>query len=362
MCSHLINILTGSCMSPRPSCARATALLLISALAFGVGCSPDDELVRAESETSSDSSVTRAGGDELMSDAETSSDQDLDAGLPEPDDAEVTPSEPDAMLDAEVLDAEIPPPDPGADLPVITPAQFVMNEVQLLPSTDGFDLDGDGVPNNALSLLFEDELVGGVLGGDPNDYIARSVRRGELLLLLDMHKLNDWRNDEVVDIDIFLGSDADSRRRNNFEGEGEFFVTCSSLTPEGEAGSRFTRVEIAEGAMSGDGGSFRFLISFAANTEVILRDAKLIGQVSADGQTITEGMLSGSIIYSELEEVVRNDPEIGSGFAQIMLNFISAKLDIDSDGDGLLDAMSASFRFAAVSANILRDQPCAEGD
>ena len=93
-----------------------------------------------------------------------------------------------------------------------------MDEVVLLPAESGFDLDDDGTPD-ALALLFSDPLVGQALGGDPNEFIARTVRRGELLLLLDFHQLSDYSNDRRHHIDIFLGRDEDDRRRNNFGGE-----------------------------------------------------------------------------------------------------------------------------------------------
>ena len=74
------------------------------------------------------------------------------------------------------------------------------------------------------------------------------------------------------------------------------------------------------------------------------------------GQTINEATFSDSILYSVVEEAAHNDPEIGSVFAQIIPNFISSKLDIDSDGDGLLGAVSASNCLSATSTNMLRDQ------
>ena len=137
-------------------------------------------------------------------------------------------------------------------------------------------------------------------------------------------------------------------------------MSCSSLNDAGEAGSRFTEVELVNGELSGRRGQFRFLISFAGDTEVVLRDAKLSGKVSPDGEQITEGLLAGAVTFEELEEVVRNDPEIGSGFAQVMLNFLSSKLDMDLNQDGRADALSASFRFTAVRANIDRTMRCAE--
>ena len=109
----------------------------------------------------------------------------------------------------------------------------------------------------------------------------------------------------------------------------------------------------------GSDGAFRFLVSFS-NTEVLLQNAKIFGYFDAEGLQITEGMLGGAVSFEDLEEVVLNDPEIGPQFADVMLAFLRAKLDIDLDNDGDFDAMSASFRFEAVPAMIDRESPCAE--
>ncbi|MGC6418455.1 MAG: hypothetical protein ACON3Z_15130 [Bradymonadia bacterium] len=244
--------------------------------------------------------------------------------------------------------------DPTA--PLLDP-EFVMDEVILLPADSGFDLDDDGTPDNALALLFSDPLVGQALGGDPNEFIARTVRRGELLLLLDFHQLSDYSNDRRHHIDIFLGRDEDDRRRNNFEGDGRFFIGCSSLTNAGEPESQFNDVRLEGGRLQGAGGQFRFLVSFS-NTEVLLRNGRIEASMAPDGMRLTDGQIGGAVSYADLEEVVLNDPEIGPDFARIMLAFISRELDVDLSGDGTRDALSASFRFSAVRAEILRDLPC----
>ena len=247
--------------------------------------------------------------------------------------------------------------EPIEEGPLLEP-EYVMNSIELLPSDEGFDLTGDGIPNNSLALLFEDPYVGPALGGDPNEYIAKSVRRAELLLLLDFINFNDFEDDKSVDIEIFLGNDSDGDRSNNFDGT-EFTVTCSSLTSEGLAESQFIDAQIENGVLTGSGGAFRFLVSFS-NTEVLLQNAKIVGQFDSEGLQITEGMLGGAVSFEDLEEVVLNDPEIGPQFADVMLAFLRAKLDTDLDDDGDFDAMSASFQFEAVPAMIDRESPCAE--
>lgn len=255
-------------------------------------------------------------------------------------------------VDAEVPDAFFE--DPNA--PKLEP-EFVMNQVELLPLDEGFDLNENGEPNNALSLLFSDPVVGNALGGDPNEYIARTVRRGEMLLLMDFRNLNDFESDQNLHFDIFLGRDTDDRRGNNFNGDAEFLITCSSLTEADEPESRFMNATLDNGVLTGRNGQFRFLVSFS-NTEVLLQQARLVGTLSPDGQTITNGMMGGAVSFADLDEVIQNDPEIGPQFARVMQAFIRQKLDVDLDGDGLYDSLSAAFSFEAVRAVIRRDTAC----
>lgn len=242
-------------------------------------------------------------------------------------------------------------------LPLLEP-EFVMNQIILLDSDEGFDLTGDGHPNNGLALLFEDPMVGPALGGDPNDYIDQTIQRAQLLLLLDFRNVHDFQNDKQIDIDIFLGHDFDGDRSNNFDGS-EFSVTCSSITSQGEADSQFLDAELKEGRLNGTGGSFRFLVSFS-NTEVLLQNARIVGTLDSSGENITNGMIGGSVSFDDLKEVVENDPEIGPSFGQLMLAFLQNKLDTDLDEDGELDALSASFQFEATRALIDTESPCAE--
>ena len=153
------------------------------------------------------------------------------------------------MGEPDMLEPDMLEPDLGPDNG-INP-EFVMNQIELLSSEEGFDLDGDGSPDNGLALLFADQVVGQVLGGDPDEYIARTVRRGELLLLLDFHRLDHLVDDDYVNLDIFLGRDSDDRRRNNFNGEEDFFISCNSLNDDGTAESQFIGAKVTGGRLEG---------------------------------------------------------------------------------------------------------------
>ena len=244
-------------------------LLLIGAVC--TGCFEDQD--------TSNGRLLIVAEDASIQDASTNADQ----ALPDVHQLDSGPSVDSGSLDA-LVDAII---DDDPSLPNLDP-EYVMSEVRLLPVDVGFDLDGDGESDNALALLFSDPLVGQALGGDPNEFIARSVRRGDLLLLLDFHALNDFANDRRHDIDIFLGRDTDSRRRNNSNGDAEFYVSCSSVTATGEPESRFNHVKLTAGVLEGRGGQFRFLVSFS-NTEVLLRNARINGEMSADGLRFRTG-------------------------------------------------------------------------
>ena len=169
--------------------------------------------------------------------------------------------------------------------------EFVMNQIVLLSPEEDFDLDEDGFPNNGLAVIFADPLVGRALGSDPDEYIAWTVRRWELLLLLDFNWLDDLVNDDYVNLDIFFGRDSDTRRRNNLNGRQDFYIACNSLNDDSTPESQFIGAQITDGNVERTRGQFKLLVSLS-NTDVLLRGAKITRKVSEDGTTITEGMLA----------------------------------------------------------------------
>jgi len=233
-----------------------------------------------------------------------------------------------------------------------------MDEIQLLDLGEGVDLNGDSAPDNALAELFTDPVIGSALGGSPNPWIGQSVASGDLLVVLDFDFLGDFAEDPHTEIDMLLGSP--SADADPFSGGSPLSVRCGSLEDDGSAASRFDSVALAEGELSGEGGEFLFLMPFALDTVVVLRDAHIQARLAPDGTSLEDGVLAGSIRYGDLELVVENDPEIGSGFGELMLAFLDNQLDMDLDGDGDPDALSAAFAFHAVPAMVDRDGACVD--
>ena len=71
---------------------------------------------------------------------------------------------------------------------------------------------------------------------------------------------------------ISFGQDSDTRRRNNFNGEEDFFISCNSLNDDGTPESQFIGAQINGGRLEGEEG-IQFLVSFS-NTEVLLREPR----------------------------------------------------------------------------------------
>ena len=249
--------------------------------------------------------------------------------------------------------------DTAAPEPRLDP-QFVMDDIELLDFGQGVDLTGDGNPDNALAELFTDPVIGNALGGSPNGWIGQSVESGDLLVMLDFQFLGDFADDRHTEIDMLLGSPSTGDDADPFSGQTPLSVRCGSLAEDGAAASRFDAAALSGGALSGEGGEFLFLMPFARDTVVVLRDAHIEASLAPDGSSLQEGILAGSVRYEDLELVVENDPEIGSGFGELMLAFLDNRLDVDLDGDGDPDAMSAAFAFHAVPALIDRSGACVD--
>lgn len=247
--------------------------------------------------------------------------------------------------------------EPAPDVPPLEPivVQLRATSLGVLPPGEGFDLDGDAAPDNALAALFENPDVAGLLGGDPNGFLAKEIDDGDLNLLLDFLALHHVKDDAQVELDLMLGKPAV---------KGGYDVLCESLGEDGAPLSHFDTGSVSEGIFESGVGQFRFALSFAGDTVLTFRNARLTGELAnargVAGSGLSGGRLGGVLLLSELAEVLENDPEVGGEFVQLIMIYLQTVADIDTDDDGTPDAMSAGFFLTADATQVNRSAPCVE--
>ena len=304
----------------------ASALLLVHS-----SCGSDD--VSATADATPDSET--AADSESVSDAAV---EHLDATGPAGDAAE------DGTEDTAEDTAPLP-------APAIT-WDYLSHEVRLLGPGEGFDLDGDDVPDNALGELLSDPELQESFGGDPNEWLAESVADGDLALLIRLLEVHDRTatDDPSVGVEIYVG--------DGLDGDGAHLVSCDSYDEAGAPASLFTEATVTGGELAAGPGTFRFVMTFAANTELVFRHAHMSALVSADGAGLDDGRIGGVVVLTEIEAILNNDPELTESGKFIIYGLFESIADIDLDGDDEPDGVSAGFGVAASPAAIDTDSPC----
>ena len=153
-------------------------------------------------------------------------------------------------------EGEVPPgpPDPD-DVDLEWGWGFVMDSM-VIDAQAGFDLDGDGQRNNALSLV-------GLLA---NDQLAASLADGQLTLLFDLRAEDPVDNPEFP-LHFYMGQDQDGDASDNFSGEEEFVVELTSFDGAGDSLVHFNDTVIEDRRVSA--ATNRFPLSLPAGDGVI---------------------------------------------------------------------------------------------
>lgn len=208
-------------------------------------------------------------------------------------------------------------------------ANHVITSLEVGGWSDGFDLDGDGTTDNALSL------TGAVL--DP--VLDRVFQEAPVVLVLQCADLDDWHNDEAFDLGLLTANDTDGDSTDNFSGT-EIFDAGGMVNADGEA------LLASETALE----SGEYKATLLADTLTIgsfelslATPIYLSGAPSASAHDVVLGMGINTSALIALLEV--------SGYADAatLLNSLS---DLDTDSDGTNDAISAAFLASAVSCQL----------
>ncbi len=204
----------------------------------------------------------------------------------------------------------------------------LIDGVALLPSEDGFDLDGDGDADNGIGVL--EQWIG--------DFANQPVGGLEEVIVTQMFGVGD--EDPRAFFGLLAGFDADGDGDDNTSGS-EVFEVSEGVQPNGRATAAVT-VRI------GDGGSFTGqlpagvlpLFGFEVPTATPL---KVRGKV-------TEGEIELDVGAGiSVEAVTDLLDQFGAGWAG---GFIGQAADLDTDGDNRPDALSLAVRLKGVPCDI----------
>lgn len=206
----------------------------------------------------------------------------------------------------------------------------VMNDIGLLPSDEGLDLNGDGSPDNALGLL-SNLLPSGNAGG----FLAQAE---EQLIL------QTWWNrgaEAQAAVAVVRGSDRDGGLADGWE--GLTFVVEGQLLPNG-------RAEVSAVVSPDEAGRYEAdLPASPIDLGFIQLPTALPWRVEAQSsEDRHEGVLGTGVAVTELQRIL----------AANQLGFLNGQVaqlaDLDLDDDGTPDAISLAVSFSAVPCEVER--------
>jgi len=250
---------------------------------------------------------------------------------------------------------------------------MVIDLLEIMQPWEGFDVDGDGDPDNAL----------GFLASFANAGWRESMQAGDSIFLFDFTPWLEFLDEPSDDLGLsfYNAVDADNDPSNNHSGDGEFVVSIEQFDVSCEPTSRFDIVSIESTTVTASSDLWKFFIpdygtATFANIRLALDvDEDLAGLSGSMGAVWTicglatspfPGSTPGSFLdfaggaFGAVPDIDRD----GDGLEQIV--FAEARVQSCVDGDGteipgpdcacdprIADGYSIAFRGSAVPAAIV---------
>lgn len=250
--------------------------------------------------------------------------------------------------------------------------QVVINKIKLPDSTNAYamDLDGNGSMDNQIGTVVAaiKTFGSGVLTLQQD--LDQQFLQGKILMLLQVFA-RSLLSDPSVKLRLYLGRDLDSNPKDNYSGSEPL-----GLQPGGPKDMLLSGKIAGATIKAGPGKMVVPIPIGGSSTVVTLRKAHLSASVAKTGMTM--GQINGAIPFTEVEGKLLPDlaktlditykvtgnlakKQILAAFdtdkngtitvADLKKNSLIGmlfKADVDSDGDGKLDAMSLGIGFTAV--------------
>ncbi len=223
----------------------------------------------------------------------------------------------------------------------------------------GFDLDGDGTPDNALGTnpLFR-------LG--VNETLPESIRSATFLMALELNgRLEpDESGHLCVTLTLWKVRDTDADPSDNFTGQEAFAYDPLSLDEAGVPRAAFVDVTDDMREIEGQADTVVLPLPMGRQTLLLtLRLARISGIYDRAMGTFTQGELGGAIdgdvLFAQLSGAGVEPPQ-GYTWEDLF-----GQPDVDYDQDGTPEAYSVAFEFSGVGARITDGQgpgECNQGE
>ena len=220
--------------------------------------------------------------------------------------------------------------DAGADAaapcqPQIGPA-YILSRLEVREAGEGRDFTGDGVPDNALS----------VLGPFVNPGWVESITRGASIFLF---QILDWddapsANDPDVGFVFHEGQDADSPAdpSNNLTGEGRFYIKATDYDVSCQAVGRYDEARIENAVMLARTRQWRWVNPWGWTIEFTDVEGRLT--FAEDYRFLRDGQVTAVWTICGLARSPFPGSTTGTVLDAVVAGFQVAP-DVDVDGDGL---------------------------
>lgn len=242
-----------------------------------------------------------------------------------------------------------------------------VNKINMLAIGDGGNpghaLNVDGLPTCAPADNCQDGLDNsvGLISVLANDPIQEAMDKGEIVVLFEHRGFNTGGDEFFL---AFYQGDPDNpgcdvqiQSCAYWVGEDQLGTDCQPLYG-------FTNTQVNGNALTAGGVGFNYPFDIPLTDEIVLSvnlaNAMINATLTLSGgvPTAMEGVLAGAVPKASMIEAVNAIPEgeLPEGMTKdLILQMVSVLIvnDIDSDGDGNLNAASVGIRFEAIGGTIL---------
>ena len=175
------------------------------------------------------------------------------------------------------------------------------------------------------------------------------IRSGDLLMFLDMQGIDELEYDDCVDLTLLTGTGTPLLSTQNEILPGQTFARL-----EDQPGNTLSGLEMHCGSVEGHPISLTLPFSvLGVELEVELSHGMIQTTLGPDGSMV--GTIGAALDTAFLLEVA-NHPNVNDEVAILLEQLLSIHADLDFDGDGVCEQISASLVFEAAEAYLFESR------